>query len=52
MKAIWHFNNEEHEKEIRGKLLDMLVEDAINIYPIEQIDAMIRFGKEGKLNLE
>lgn len=52
MRAIWYFNNEEHEKEIKGKLLDMLVEDAINIYPIEQIDAMIRFGKEGKLNLE
>jgi hypothetical protein len=52
MKAVWHFNNEEHEKQISGKLLDMLVEDAINLYPSEQIDAMIRYGKEGKLNLE
>lgn len=52
MKAIWHFESEEHEKEIKGKLMDMLVEDAINIYPSEQINALIKFGKAGLLNLE
>lgn len=52
MKVIWHFDNEEHKKQIKGKLMDMLVEDAINIYPSDQIDALIKYGKAGRLNLE
>ncbi|BCZ46970.1 hypothetical protein psyc5s11_30370 [Clostridium gelidum] len=52
MKAVWIFKNEEHEKEIQGKLMDMLVEDAINIYPSDQINALVKFGKAGLLNLE
>jgi hypothetical protein len=52
MKAVWIFKNEEHEKEIQGKLMDMLVEDAINIHPSSQIDALIKYGNDGLLNLE
>jgi len=52
MTVVWHFENEEHKKEIQGKLMDMLVEDAINIYPSGQIDALIKYGKAGLLNLE
>lgn len=52
MKAIWHFESKEHEKEIKGKLMDMLVEDAINIYPSGQIDALIKYGNAGLLNLD
>jgi len=52
MKAVWIFKNEEHEKEIQGKLMDMLVEDAINIHPSNQIDALIKYGNDGLLNLE
>lgn len=50
MKVVWHFENEEHKKEWQGKLLDMLAEDAINIYP-KEIDAAIELRKAGLLNL-
>lgn len=52
MKAVWHFENEEHKKEWQGILMYMLAEDAIKLYPSEQINAIIKYGKAGLLNLD
>ncbi|NSB15947.1 hypothetical protein [Clostridium beijerinckii] len=47
-----YFNDEEHKASWQGALMDMVVENAIDNYPEGQINAIARFGKEGKLNLE
>lgn len=51
MKAVWHFENEEHKEIVEGWLYDCLAMSNYKVYP-KELDAALEFRKQGVLDLE
>ncbi len=49
--ANFHFDNEEHKKWWQELLWDLTAEGKYEEHP-KEMDAALKYGKEGKLNLE